>query len=69
MNIRAKIGKKGWDFCVSSGQLCVENPEGYSYESNLTKAEALIYQIGRDEGNYLGAEKIKTEIKDALGIL
>jgi len=68
MNIRSKIGKKGWDFCVYAGQICVENPKGYNYESDLTKAEKLVYERAYQEGFYAGQHEIRHGIKDLLGI-
>jgi len=68
MNLRSKIGKKGWDFEIACGQLCASDPEGYHHESNMTKSESMIYQLGVDDGYINGTSKIINEIKGTLRI-
>ena len=69
MNIRAWIGKKGYDFCSDGAELCCEDKEGYSYSSDMTKTEKEIYRIGYENGRYTEREQFQAKIKELFGIM
>ena len=67
MNIRSKVGKRGWDFSIIRDRLVVEDLGGRCRDAKLTKTEKLVHDLGYQSGYQAGQASIKNRLREAFG--